>query len=78
MNRIGYELMNQNRIDDAIKIFQLNISEYPDAWNPYTSLAEAYEREGNTDQAITYYEKALKLNPEEKRIQKKLNDLKEK
>lgn len=42
LNRLGYEYLNQGKIDDAIKIFSLNISEFPNSANVYDSRGEAY------------------------------------
>jgi len=36
---------------------------YPQSWNVYDSLAEAYMMNGDKDLAIEYYEKSLALNP---------------
>jgi CubicO group peptidase (beta-lactamase class C family) len=65
LNRMGYALMGENRFDDAIEIFKLNVSEYPDSWNVYDSLAEAYLKKGDKVMAIKNYQKALELNPRE-------------
>ncbi len=64
LNALGYELLRSDRIDDAIAIFRLNIEEYPDAWNPYDSLGEAYMVAGELELAIEYYERSIELNPE--------------
>lgn len=64
LNSLGYRLLRTERFDDAIAIFQLNIEEYPDAWNPYDSLGEAYMRAGDLENAIEFYEKSLELNPD--------------
>jgi CubicO group peptidase (beta-lactamase class C family) len=64
LNSLGYRLLGAERFDDAIQIFTLNVEEYPDAWNPYDSLGEAYMRAGNLEMAIAYYEKSLQLNPD--------------
>ncbi|UCF19711.1 MAG: serine hydrolase, partial [Gemmatimonadota bacterium] len=64
LNTLGYRLLRSDRVDDAIEIFKLNIEEYPDAWNPYDSLGEAYMVAGKLDLAIEYYERSLELNPE--------------
>lgn len=63
LNRLGYQLLGMKRIEDAIKIFQLNIEAYPKNANCYDSLGEAYMIKGDKTNAIKYYEKALELDP---------------
>lgn len=65
LNRLGYALMRENRFDDAVEIFKLNVSEYPDSWNVYDSLGEAYLKKGDKAMAIKNYQKAVELNPRE-------------
>src|SRR5262245_12354949 len=38
LNQLGYALVRDKKLDDAIKVFQLNVQEYPQAWNCYDSL----------------------------------------
>lgn len=64
LNTLGYQLINDNRIEDAIKIFELLIAEFPNSSNPYDSLGEAYLLNGNTELAVKNYKKSLELNPE--------------
>ncbi|MGC2696542.1 MAG: serine hydrolase, partial [Candidatus Angelobacter sp.] len=64
LNQIGYMLLQGKKLDDAIKVFQLNVQEYPQGWNCYDSLAEAYMNAGQKDLAIKNYEKSLELNPD--------------
>ena len=64
LNSLGYRFLGAERVDDAIAIFKLNVEEYPDAWNPYDSLGEAYAVAGQLELAIENYEKSVKLNPE--------------
>jgi len=63
-NRLGYRLLRGKRIAEAIEVFKLNIEMYPDSWNVYDSLGEAYMENGQNDLAIEYYQKSLKLNPQ--------------
>jgi hypothetical protein len=64
LNSLGYRLLRAERFDEAIAIFRLNVEEYPDAWNPYDSLGEAYMQAGELELGIEYYERSLELNPE--------------
>lgn len=65
MNTYGYQLMNQGKMDKAIKVFQSNVKNHPDSWNVYDSLAEAFQKNGNKKMAIKYYSKALKMVKDE-------------
>lgn len=64
LNMLGYYLMNtKNDLDAAIKIFKLNMEEYPDWFNVYDSYAEALMNKGDNEKAIEYYKKSLDMNP---------------
>ncbi len=63
LNMVGYFLLGREEIDGAIKVFQLNVEMFPDASNPYDSLAEAYMSKGEKKLAIENYAKSLTLNP---------------
>ena len=63
VNRLGYQLMGQNQLEAATELFNLNVESYPQSFNVYDSLAEAYMNAGKNDQAIRFYEKSLELNP---------------
>lgn len=64
VNMLGYNLLWRGMTEAAIEVHKLNIQAYPDSANPYDSLAEAYEANGDVEQAIQSYEKVLELNPE--------------
>jgi imidazolonepropionase-like amidohydrolase len=66
LNALGYQLLNHERVADAIEIFRLNVEMYPQGFNTYDSLGEAYLRKNNRDLAITNYKKSLELNPHNK------------
>jgi CubicO group peptidase (beta-lactamase class C family) len=63
LNGLGYALMGQNKIKEAIRVFQLNVEAYPSSSNVYDSLGEAYMTAGDKEQAIKNYEKSLELDP---------------
>ncbi|MBD3871291.1 MAG: tetratricopeptide repeat protein, partial [Acidobacteria bacterium] len=59
-----YIFLQQDKIDDAVRMFQINVELYPESWNAYDSLGEALLRAGDTNDAVTMYDKSLALNPE--------------
>ena len=63
LNNMGYMLMRQKRLAEAIEIFKLNVEFYPNEWNVYDSLGEAYMNNGDKELAIANYKKSLELNP---------------
>ena len=66
LNDVGYFwLLGLNNSKKAICVFELNTKEFPKSWNTFDSLADAYEKNGNSDKAIFNYLKAIDLNPNE-------------
>jgi sugar lactone lactonase YvrE len=63
VNALGYRLMGGGNLAAATAVFELNVEAYPNAWNVYDSLGEAYMNAGQNDEAIESYEKSLELNP---------------
>ena len=61
INQMGYQLLAQNKPEEAIAVFKANVERYPGSANVYDSLAEAYERGGRNDLAEPLYDKARVL-----------------
>jgi predicted alpha/beta superfamily hydrolase len=77
VNDLGYMLLHdREEPDKAIGLFLTNVSNYPEDWNAYDSLAEAYMVTGETTLAIENYETSLKLNPDNKNALERLEILK--
>jgi len=64
LNRVGYDLLTEERANEAIDIFKLNTKLFPEIANTWDSLGEAYMRAGENAKAVDNYRKSLKLNPE--------------
>jgi CubicO group peptidase (beta-lactamase class C family) len=75
MNNIGYVFMRKKQYQNAIKIFQLNVAAYPESFNVYDSLGEAYMENRDKELAIKNYERSLELNPDNKNGAEKLKQL---
>ncbi len=65
LNTLGYKyLYAKEDTKTAVQIFQLNTEIFPESYNVYDSLAEAFTIQGDKEQAIANYEKSLDLNPD--------------
>ncbi|MEP3208203.1 MAG: amidohydrolase family protein [Maribacter sp.] len=64
MNAVGYLLLQLEKPQEAIAIFKLNVQAFPDSWNVYDSLGEAYMAIGQKKLAIQNYQKSIALHPE--------------
>src|SRR5215469_6522581 len=59
---LGYQLLHDQKITDAIEVFKLSVEAYPSSYNTYDSLAEAYLNHGDKELAIKNYKKSLEVN----------------
>jgi len=81
INNWGYQLLKQNKKQQALEIFTLNTFLHPKIANTFDSLAETHLVMGNVNQAIEFYQKALDVDPKyynAKKAKEVLNYLKEK
>lgn len=63
MNLYGYTLLWDGKPSEALEIFKLLVTEFPDSPNTYDSLAEVYLQMGNTQLALANYQKAFAMDP---------------
>ncbi len=64
LNRYGYQLLGEDKTDQAIAIFKMNVKRHPKEWNVYDSLADAYAKKGDSKAAIKNYKKTLSMAPD--------------
>ncbi len=64
MNGVGYLFLQSGKVKEAIAVFKMNALAFPESWNVYDSLGEAYLTDDNKILAKENYKKSLKLNPE--------------
>lgn len=64
INELGLRLLYDKRdVKAAIEVLKLNTEQFPQSFNVWDSLAEAYYQAGNKEEAIRNYEKSLQINP---------------
>jgi len=78
INELGYELMAEGRMKEALAVFNLNVEAFSNSFNVYDSRGEAYMKSGDKVAAIADYKKSIELNPRNTGGIEKLKELGEK
>ncbi len=63
LNALGYELLRQGKVGQAVVVLQLNTADHPGSSNAFDSLGEAYLASGRREEAMQSYERAVSLDP---------------
>jgi CubicO group peptidase (beta-lactamase class C family) len=77
INAHGYGLLFGGKTLDAITVFKFNLVAFPESWNVYDSLGEAYMENGDRELAIYYYMESLRRNPDNANGAERLRRLKQ-
>ena len=72
----GDELMNTDKMEEALKVLKLNTELYPKGYRAFHLYGDCLLKLDKKDEAINAYEKALKLNPKDSSAEKILKELK--
>lgn len=64
LNFYGYQLLWNDKLQDAFLIFQMIVSEFPNSSNAYDSFGEINLKLDDKMQALDNYQKSLALNPD--------------
>ena len=63
LNNLGYYYLGKEEVDKAIAVLEINAEAYPEAFNVYDSMGEAFMINGENEKAITNYKKSVEINP---------------
>jgi tetratricopeptide (TPR) repeat protein len=63
INTQGLKFLELKKFDEAIKVLTLNTQLFPNSWNTWDSLAEAYMQKGEAHIATGFFNKSIALNP---------------
>jgi hypothetical protein len=66
MHRIGHQLAGMGKVQQAKEVFRLNLEAHPESADRYEGYAYACLVNGQLTEAAENYQKALKLNPQDK------------
>jgi predicted alpha/beta superfamily hydrolase len=74
-NYLGYLRIEQNRLNEALILFQKNTNNFPLSLNAWDSYGECLKTMGRKKEAIDAYKKVLEINPKNKNAAKMIEEL---
>lgn len=75
LNELAGKLIAAKNYDDAITILNFNSNMYPESAEIFSELGDAYFSKGDKATAKLNYEKALSINPRDRRVIGKLKNI---
>jgi sugar lactone lactonase YvrE len=75
VNALGYRLLEEERLEAAVSLFEWNARDYPSQWWTWDSLGDGYRAAGKVELAIEAFEKSLELNKDNKNANEALREL---
>jgi tetratricopeptide (TPR) repeat protein len=77
LDSLGYHLIKQNQIEQAVSVFQIAVELFPASWKAWDSLGEGLMYLQNESQCRQAYQRSLAINPENRNARKQLRNLDE-
>lgn len=75
LNSCGYVLLMRNDITEAINVFRINASLYPQSANCFDSLGEAFMMAGMKEESKSCYQRVLEIDPQHANAKAQLEKL---
>ena len=72
LNNAGYELLNNDYLDEALATFKLNMNEYPSISGTYVSYGNALLKVGDSIKALENYKTAYKMDSSSNFVKNKI------
>ena len=63
LNYLGYQLMDKENLENALRVFHKNTLLFPEEFNVYDSYGEVLLMDGQLEKAKENYKKAIEINP---------------
>lgn len=67
LHQYGRTLIGQNKPEEAMKIFKMNVKQNPDVWFVSVGMARGYQALKDNKNAIKYWKKSIEVAPENQR-----------
>jgi fermentation-respiration switch protein FrsA (DUF1100 family) len=65
LNSLGYQFLQEKKVNEAIAVLRLNAEQFPQSFNVFDSLGDAYLAAGNDSEALRNYQRSQALWPDE-------------
>jgi len=79
LNYLGYDLLAKKKTIEAIAVFQFNAEQFPESFNAFDSLGDAYVAAGKAAEAMQSYRQSVTLFPDASNFSRpKLDQLQQK
>ena len=62
LNRLGYNLLQRDRVEEALAVFELNIKEFPESANTYDSYGDALLMQGDSLEALERFQTCYRMD----------------
>ncbi len=62
INTLGYQLLANDHLEEALRIFELNVKEYPNSANTYDSYGDALLAKGDSLKALNNFKKCYQMD----------------
>ncbi|OPC02505.1 serine hydrolase [Elizabethkingia ursingii] len=75
LNRLSYKFLGEGKTDDALKVIDYAVSEFPNSFNIYDTRGEIYFIKKDYNASKKNYQKTLELNPNNDNAKEMLNKI---
>lgn len=75
LNSCGYVLLMRNAVAEAISVFRINVSLFPQSANCFDSLGEAFMVAGMKEESKACYQRVLEIDPQHANAKAQLEKL---
>lgn len=62
LNQLGYRLLQNDKLEGALRVFKLNLEEYPTSANTYDSYGDALLQKGDSLEALKNFKRCFELD----------------
>lgn len=74
-SEVADRLAEEGRVEDAIRLYEMNAEYHPESLSVHAALGELYERVGRVNDSIAAWERVLEIRPQHREATERLAEL---